>query len=124
MSDLMKKARDCEIFLRLSETGKHPGIVNDDRFRAWRKAAYDDPGFLYGGDYISCYEECRDRDVNELTNEQVRGCITFLLRQMRNQYAPYPCLVSGQLHSLLLRWIGLNEKGNIPGCGKRRQERI
>ena len=112
MSDLMKKAMECEIFLslRLPETGKHPGLDNDDRFRAWRKAAYDDPDFLYDGDYIACYEECRDKDASELSNDQVRGCITFLLRQMRNQYAPYPCLVSGELYRLLLRWIELNEK--------------
>ena len=112
MSDLMKKARECEIFLslRLPETGKHPGLDNDDRFRAWRKAAYDDPDFLYDGDYIACYEKCREQAAGELTNDQVRACITFLLRQMRNQYAPYPCLVSGELHSLLLRWIELNEK--------------
>ena len=49
-------------------------------------------------------------DVNKLTDDQVRGCITFLLRQMRNQYAPYPCLASGELHQLLLRWIELNGK--------------
>ena len=112
MSDLMKKARECEIFLslRLPETGKHPGLDNDDRFRAWRKVAYDDPDFMYEGDYIACYEKCREQAAGELTNDQVRACITFLLRQMRNQYTPYPCLVSGELHSLLLRWIELNEK--------------
>ena len=67
MSDLMKKARECEIFLslRLPETGKHPGLDNDDRFRAWRKVAYDDPDFMYEGDYIACYEECRDKDASE-----------------------------------------------------------
>ena len=114
MSDLLKKARDCEIFLSLilPETGKHPRLDNDDRFRAWRKAAYEDSDFLYDGDYITCYEECRDKDASELTNDQVRASITFLLRQMRNQYAPYPCLVSGELHKLLLRWIELNEEEN------------
>ena len=112
MSELLKKAKECEIFLSLvlPETGTHPGMDNDGRFRAWRKAAYDDPDFLYDGDYFACYEECRDMDVNSLNNEQVRGCITFLLRQMRNQYAPYPCLVSGELRRLLLRWIELNEE--------------
>ncbi len=112
MSDLLKKARECEIFLGLvlSETGKHPGDDSDDRFRAWRKAAYDDPDFLYEGDYFAVYDDCRDKDVTELTNDQVRGCITFLLRQMRNQYAPYPCLTSGELYQLLVRWIELNEK--------------
>ena len=114
MSDLLKKARDCEIFLSLilPETGKHPGLDNDDRFRTWRKAVYDDPDFLYDGDYIGSYEECRDKDASELTNDQARACITFLLRQMRNQYAPYPALVSGELHRVLLRWIELNEEEN------------
>ena len=112
MSELLQKAKECEIFLSLvlPETGKHPGIDSDDRFRAWRKAVYDDPDFLYDGDYIECYEGYRDKDVNELTNDQVRACITFLLRQMRNQYAPYPCLESGELHRLLVRWIELNEE--------------
>ena len=57
MSDLMKKARECEIFLSLilPETGKHPGMDTDERFRAWRKAAYEDQDFLYDGDYIGCY---------------------------------------------------------------------
>ncbi len=111
MSDLMKKARECEIFLSLvlPETGKHPGQDNDDRFRVWRKAAYDDPDFLYDGDYIACYEECRNMDTDELTKDQVRACITFLLRQMRNQNTPYPCLVSAELHRLLLRLIRLND---------------
>ena len=114
MSELKKKAMESENFLSLilPETGKHPGLDNDDRFRAWRKAAYEDPGFLYDGDYIACYEECRDKETSELTNDEVRCCITFLLRQMRNQYAPYPCLVSGELYRLLLRWIELKEEEN------------
>ena len=112
MSDLMKKARACEVFLSLvlPETGKHPGNTNDDRFRAWQAAAYDDPDFLYDGDYFAIYDECRNKDANDLNDEQVRGCITFLLRQMRNQYAPYPCLTSGELYRLLVRWIELNEE--------------
>ena len=112
MSDLLNRAKDCEMFLSLilPETGRHPGFTNDDRYHAWEQAVYDDPDFLYDGDYFECYAQCQEKEANTLTDEQVRGCITFLLRQMRNQYAPYPCLVSGELHDLLARWIELNEK--------------
>ena len=112
MSELLNKAKACVGYLRLAlpETGQHPGHTKDDRFRDWQKAAYDDPDFAYDGDYFAVYEECRDKDTNSLNNEQVRGCITFLLRQMRNQYAPYPCLTSGELLELLERWIELNDK--------------
>ena len=96
--------------LMLPETGRHPGFTNDERYHAWEQAVYDDLDFLYEGDYFECYDECQGKAPNTLTNEQVRGCITFLLRQMRNQYAPYPCIVSGELHDLLTHWIELNEK--------------
>lgn len=52
-----------------------------------------------------------DKAPADMTDNEVRGCITFLLRQMRSQYAPYPCLISGELHGLLVRWIELNDKG-------------
>ena len=114
MRDLLKKAKDCEVFLRLMlpETGSHPGSTNDERYHAWEHTVYDDSDFLYEGDYFERYEQCRDKVPSDMTNDEVRGCITFLLRQMRNQYAPYPCLVSGELHDLLARWIELNDKEN------------
>lgn len=113
MSDLLKKAKDCEVFLSLvpPEAGGHPGNTDDGRYRAWLRAVYDDPDFLYDGDYFECYERCRDKTPADMTDNEVRGCITFLLRQMRSQYAPYPCLISGELHGLLVRWIELNDKG-------------
>ena len=112
MSELLKKAKDCAVYLGLvwPETGKHCGLTNDDRFLDWRRAVYNDPDFLYDGDYFAVYDECRGKDTNTLNSEQVRACITFLLRQMRNQYEPYPCLTSGELLALLDRWIELNEK--------------
>ena len=112
MSDLLNKAKDCAVYLGLvlPATGAHCGLTNDDRFREWRKAAYDDPDFLYDGDYFAVYGDCRGKNPGELTEEQTRACITFLLRQMRNSYAPYPCLTSGELLGYLNRWIELKEE--------------
>lgn len=112
MNDLLSKAKECAVFLglKLPETGNHSGLVNDDRFRDWRKAVYDDPDFLYDGDFFAVYGECREKDPGTLNEDQVRACVTFLLRQMRSAYAPYPCLVSGELLGFLNRWIELKEE--------------
>ena len=88
MSDLLNKAKDCAVYLGLvlPVTGAHCGLTNDDRL------------------------DCRGENPGELTEEQTRACITFLLRQMRNSYAPYPCLTSGELLGYLNRWIELKEE--------------
>lgn len=111
MSDLLKKTKACAEYLneKLPETGKHGGGTDDSRFREWGKAVYGDPDFLYEGDYFSVYAECRGRDPSSLDEERTRACVTFLLRQMRSAYAPYPCLTSGELLGLLNRWIELKE---------------
>ena len=66
-SILLQKTKDCVDFLRLilPSTGLHPGHTRDERWRAWLKAVYDDPGLLFDGDYFAAYEECR---------EKLRGC--------------------------------------------------
>ncbi len=111
MSDLLNKTKACAEFLSLvlPETGKHSGLANDDRFRDWQKAVYDDPDFLFDGDFFAVYGECRGKDPQSLTGEQTRACVTFLLRQMRSAYAPYPCLTEGELLGLLAHWIELKE---------------
>ena len=113
-SALLQKAKECVDFLSLAlpETGKHPGHTKDDRWRAWQKAVYDDPEFLYDGDFIAVYEECREKPAAELSLDQLRACITFLLRQMRSQYEPYPCLTDGAMRALLQQWINLTEEAN------------
>lgn len=110
MNELIKKTRACMEYLGIinPQTGRHPGNTDDERFRDWREAVYSDPEFLYEGNYITCYWECRDKEIKTLTNDEVRGCITFLLRQMRCEYPPYPCLDSGELLAYLDRWIELN----------------
>ena len=112
MTDLLKKAKDCAVYLGLvlPETGAHCGLTNDSRFLDWRKAVYDDPDFLSDGDYFTVYGECRGKDPGSLNEEQVRACVTFLLRQMRSAGAPYPCLTSGELLGFLNRWIKLKEE--------------
>ncbi|MCR4883525.1 MAG: hypothetical protein K6A68_08145 [Clostridiales bacterium] len=112
MNGLLKAAKDCRDFLQTvnPKTGRHPGHTADERFRAWREAVYGDPDFLYEGNYFTCYESCRGKDAGVLSNDEVRGCITFLLRQMRCEYPPYPCLDSGELLALLDRWITLNDR--------------
>ena len=117
MNGLIRTAKECREFLHSVNplTGRHPGTINDGRFHAWREAVYSDPGFLYDGDYFSCYDACRGKNPAVLSNNEVRGCITFLLRQMRCQYPPYPCLDSGELLALLDRWIELNDSPDEEG---------
>ncbi len=112
MSDLMNKTKACLEFLAQvqPDTGKHSGQTDDRRFREWQKAVYDDPDFLYLGDFFTIYSECRGKAPNELSKEKARACITFLVRQMRFGYAPYPFLVEGELLGLLRRWTELEEK--------------
>ena len=112
MTELLKKAKECAVYLGLvwPETGGHCGLTDDSRFLDWRKAVYDDPDFLYEGDYFAVYEDCRGKDPAGLNEEQVRACITFLLRQMRCASAPYPCLTSGELLGFLNRWIEMKEE--------------
>ena len=114
MSGLLKAAKSCREFLQTvnPQTGRHPGHTGDERYRAWRDAVYSDPDFLYEGNYFTCYDNCRGKDAGTLSNDEVRGCITFLLRQMRCEYPPYPCLDSGELLRLLDRWIELNDCHN------------
>ena len=112
MTGFIEKTLKCLDYLRLvfPMTGEHPGDGKDDRYREWLKAAYDEPGFLDEGDYFSVYESCREKAPGTLSKDEVRACVTFLIRQMRNQYAPYPCLAGGELLALLDRWIELNEE--------------
>ena len=114
MTGFIEKTVKCTDYLRLvfPSTGEHPGDGKDERYRDWLKAAYDEPAFLYDGDYFSVYEACREKTPETMTKSEVRGCVTFLLRQMRSQYAPYPCLTSGELLSLLDRWIELNQEAD------------
>ncbi len=111
---LLQKTRDCVDFLQLTlpSTGRHPGHARDDRWQAWLKAVYEDSGFLCSGDCFAVYQECRGKPVDSLGVDQVCACVTFLLRQMRNEYEPYPSLTDGELLALLNRWIELTEEGN------------
>ena len=113
-TNLLWETRECADFLRLTvpETGRHPGHTRDERWKAWLKTVYEDSNFLYDGDFFAVYDECRDKLPGEMDKDQVRACITFLLRQMRQEYEPYSCLTSGELLALLNRWIDLAEGAN------------
>lgn len=115
MTGFIEKTLKCLDYLRAVSyvKGEHSGDGKDDRYREWLKAAYEEPGFLDAKDYFSIYEACREKSPETLTNDEVRGCVTFLIRQMRNQYAPYPCLTDGELLGLLERWIQLNREAEI-----------
>ncbi len=77
-------------------------------FRNWLSAAYDDPDFLVSRDYLTVFGECHDKPVETLTLLQVRSCITFLIRQMRCTFVPYPCIIDGSMVRLLNRWLEMN----------------
>ena len=111
---LLQKTRECVDFLRLTlpSTGQHPGHTRDARWQDWLNAVYDDPGFLFNGDSFAVWQECRSKPADSLDTEQARACVTFLLRQMRNEFEPYPCLTDGELLALLNRWIELTEGEN------------
>ena len=107
--DILEATKACIEFLSETDpnTGKHSGRTDDDRFRTWRQAANLTPGFL-ADDFMACYEKS-GKNKSRLSNHMVRGCITFWLRVMRYEYGPHPCLVDGELLSLLRRWIELND---------------
>lgn len=91
------------------EVRRKTDLTQHEAFQAWRRAAYEEPGFLYDGDYIGMYRACREKRLEGLSLEEVRTCITFDLRQMRCEYAPYSCIVKGELASLLRRYLELTE---------------
>ncbi len=84
-------------------------LTRHEAFQAWRRAAYEESGFLYDGDYIGMYRACKEKRIEGLSMEEVRACITFDLRQMRCEYAPYSCIVRGELAALLRRYLELTE---------------
>lgn len=108
-SEFLYKAEVCTDYLSSASLAerRNPAFTKDDAYREWQKAAYDEPAFLYDGDYLSLHSHCAGKDAANLSMEEVRASITFLLRQMRCEYAPYSCIVSGRLASLLTRYIAL-----------------
>ena len=113
MSDLTVKTRALVLYLRSAaeERLQDPALTQCHIFRDWLEAVYNAPSFLARTGYLACYSGCRGRNVRELNLEEVQGCITFLVRQMRNQYPPYSCIVSGEMKKLLERWLELTEEG-------------
>ena len=111
---LLQLAHACADYLRLQlpSTGKHPGHVRDNCWRAWEAAVKEDSDFLYTQDSDKVYKSCKDKDVNELTIEQVRACIACLLHGMEGQEAPYPCIEDGILLNYLDQWMNMMEGTN------------
>ncbi|MBQ9308189.1 MAG: hypothetical protein IJ229_09710 [Clostridia bacterium] len=113
-SSLLQKAKECAEFLRLilPATGQHPGHVRDSRWRVWEEAVKTDGAFLYDGDAAQVYEECKGAELNALTSDQLRACISHLLQMMAISQEPYECLTNGELLSYLDQWINLTEGTN------------
>ena len=111
---LLQLAHACADYLRLQlpSTGKHPGHVRDNCWRAWEAAVKEDNDFLYTQDSDAVYESCKEKDVNELTMEQVRACIASLLHGMEGHEAPYPCIEDGILLKYLDQWMNMMEGTN------------
>ena len=108
-SDFTRKTRLCADYLRsvLQDSRETPADAKDSRFRDWQTATYEESGFLDTGDFFAVYEKCRNKAPDMLTSNEVRGCVTFLLRQMRYEYPPYSCIENGELLALLERWLEL-----------------
>ena len=111
---LLQLSHACADYLRLQlpSTGKHPGHVRDNCWRAWEAAVKADSDFLYTQDNDAVYESCKEKDVNELGIDQVRACIAFLLHEMDGQEAPYLCIEDGILLKYLDQWIDMMEGTN------------
>ena len=84
----------------------------DARFDAWHKAAYEDKGFLDYGDYFEHANACREKPVQALTLNEVRGRITFILRTARGNdtFLDEP-IRDGSLKALLERYLELTVTG-------------
>ena len=79
---------------------------DDTRWEHWHDAAYDEPGFLYTeGNPFDIFDKCRGKDVKKLNIVMIRGCITALLREMRNGGIDKDTLIM-----LLERWLELAEQ--------------
>ncbi|MDD3882632.1 MAG: ADP-ribosylglycohydrolase family protein [Eubacteriales bacterium] len=85
----------------------------DARFDAWHKAAYEDKGFLDYGDYFEHANACREKPVQALTLNEVRGRITFILRTARGSdtFLDEP-IREGSLKALLERYLELTATGS------------
>ena len=107
--DFLSKTEMCACYHSNASSmeRKNPAFTKNDAYREWQSAAYNEPEFLYAGDYITLYKRCMRKDAAHLNVEEVRASITFLLRQMRCEYAPYSCIVSGRLAALMARYIEL-----------------
>lgn len=102
LADVLLNASDEEL--------KNPGFDRQDCFTEWLALAYDDPDFFYEGDYIGVYQKCRCRNAQDLTLDEVRACVTFLIRQMRHEYAPYSCIRNRSLGNCLKRLYELTKE--------------
>lgn len=89
---------------------KAGGFTHKAEFIAWQSALYDDTGFLYDGDYFAVFDQCQSKDTFTLTMDETRACITFLIRQMRYEYEPYPCITDGTFFELLIHVLELTSK--------------
>lgn len=105
----------CLDYLRTvgAETCDHTQRLHlDARFDAWHKAAYEDKGFLDYGDYFEHANACREKPVQTLTLNEVRGRITFVLRTARGSdtFLDEP-IRDGSLKALLERYLELTATG-------------
>lgn len=107
MRSLTDLTRDCVEYLEAVQGSEAPSLSSDPRYKAWHVAIYDDTaGFMFMGDFFGVYKRCREKDVATLTADEVRGCVTFLDRQMRHSGSD-ACLRNGELLKYLQRWLDI-----------------
>ena len=112
MNILQKKTTALVKWLKQADESAltDPKFTQEKAFSEWLGAAYSDPMFLFDGDYFEMYDKCRDKAVGTLTMRETRGCLTFLIRQMRCAYVPYDCVLDGSLLAFLEHWLDLTKE--------------
>lgn len=99
LANMILQASEQELF--------SPEFTHRDLYGQWLKEAYEEPGFLHQGDYMSIYLDCIEKDCDALTADETQAVVTFLIRQMRHAYEPYSCICDRSLGLYLKHYANL-----------------
>ena len=105
--ELIAATEELIVFLRKTpkDALNDPELTKAPAYTRWLSCAYNDPDFFMHRGYFTVYGKAKLQPIDTLSSLQVQAYITFLVRQMRFSYVPYPCIVDGLLLALLERWL-------------------
>ena len=114
MTELKNASKAFLDFLHTADDAvkSDPAFTTQSALTRWLGAVYSADGFLYEDDYFDLFNRCREKPVSGLNLDETRGMLTFLIRQMRCSYVPYPCVLDGSLAALLEHWLELVKEEN------------